>query len=86
MTTLFWIIALIIVISLSAFYFLNFKSKTKAGLKDLYLEGLDLMMSGHRQRAYRNFKRIIDSDSNNFRAYLRLGQVTREGGNPGSAI
>jgi lipopolysaccharide biosynthesis regulator YciM len=86
MTAFFWIIVLIVSISILAFYFFNFKSKTKEGLKDLYLEGLDYMMSGHRQRAYRNFKRIIDSDSNNFRAYLRLGQVTREGGNPTSAI
>ena len=86
MTTAFWIIVIIIIISSSAYFFLNFKTKTKAGLKDLYLEGLDFMMSGHRQKAYRNFKRIIDSDSNNFRAYLRLGQVTREGGNPTAAI
>ena len=86
MTAFFWIIVLIVSISILAFYFFNFKSKAKEGLKDLYLDGLDYMMSGHRQKAYRNFKRIIDSDSNNFRAYLRLGQVTREGGNPTAAI
>ena len=54
-------IALIIVIVsiASAYFFLTYKPKQKENLKELYTEGLDLMVDGHRQGAYENFKKII---------------------------
>ena len=58
----------------------------KSKVKDLYAEGLDLLITGRRKSAYKNFKDIIQEDSDNIKAYLRLGQVLREGGNPPQAL
>ena len=41
---------------------------------------------GKRKKAYKNFKLIIDKDSNNIKAYLYLGRVVRDGGNPKKAL
>jgi lipopolysaccharide biosynthesis regulator YciM len=67
-------------------YLLKLKPMKGAKVKDLYAEGLDLMITGRRKAAYKNFKHIIQEDSSNIKAYLRLGQVLREGGNPSQAI
>jgi len=67
-------------------YVFNFKPSRKSKVKDLYAEGLDLLIAGKRKAAYQNFKDIIDKDSDNIKAYLRLGQVLREGGNPIQAL
>lgn len=68
------------------FYILKWKPRNEIRVKDLYAEGLDLMVSGKRKSAYKNFKDIINKDSDNIKAYLRLGQVLREGGSPSNAI
>ena len=67
-------------------YILNYKPRRKSKVKDIYAEGLDLMITGRRKSAYKNFKDIIQKDSNNIKAYLRLGQVLRESGNPVQAL
>ena len=67
-------------------YILNYKPMRKSKVKDLYAEGLDLLITGRRKSAFKNFKDIIQQDSNNIKAYLRLGQVLREGGNPLQAL
>ena len=69
-------------------YYLYSKVNTKqtSNLKELYSEGLDMLVSGKRFSAYNNFKEIIEKDSNNIMAYLRLGQVLRESGNYTKAI
>ena len=67
-------------------YIFNYKPRSKEKVKDLYAEGLDLLIAGKRKAAYQNFKDIIDKDSENIKAYLRLGQVLREGGNPLQAL
>ena len=67
-------------------YYFNYNSDSKSRVKDLYAEGLDLLIAGKRKAAYHNFKEIIDKDSDNIKAYLRLGQVLREGGNPTQAL
>jgi len=61
-------------------YVLNYKPRRKSKVKDIYAEGLDLMITGRRKSAYKNFKDIIQKDSDNIKAYLRLGQVLRESG------
>jgi len=68
------------------FYILKLKPNNKAGTKELYSEGLDMMINGLGRSAYHNFKKIIDMDSDNIKAYLRLGQVLRESGNPEKAL
>ena len=67
-------------------YVLNYKPRRRSKVKDIYAEGLDLLITGRRKSAYKNFKEIIEKDSNNIKAYIRLGQVLREGGNPSQAL
>ena len=80
------LLALGVAIGGVAVYVLNFKPRRKSKVKDLYAEGLDLLITGRRKSAYKNFKDIIQKDSDNIKAYLRLGQVLREGGNPVQAL
>ena len=42
-----------------AVYVLNYKPMRNAKVKDLYAEGLDLLITGRRKSAYKNFKDII---------------------------
>ena len=68
-------------------YVLNYKPrKNRSNIKELYSEGLDMIINGNRRGAYQNFKSIIEKDTSNINAYLRLGQVVREGGNPEQAL
>ena len=78
-------ILVLAVVGISVFV-LNYKPRRKSRVKDIYAEGLDLMITGRRKSAYKNFKDIIQKDSSNIKAYLRLGQVLRESGNPVQAL
>ena len=77
---------IILVVIVVAYFIVTYKPKSQENLKDLYTEGLDLMVDGYRQGAYENFKKIITKDTDNVKAYLKLGQVIREGGNPENAL
>ena len=82
---------LIVILSFSAiaflfYYIFKLRPSRKTGTKELYSEGLDMMINGLQRSAYNNFKKIVDLDSNNIKAYLRLGQVLRESGNPDKAL
>ncbi|MBC8213471.1 MAG: hypothetical protein ISR90_02555 [Candidatus Marinimicrobia bacterium] len=81
-------VGIIVVISIVGLYFLYgwFRPRRKSNIKDLYSEGLDMLITGYRKGAYQNFKTIIRKDTNNVKAYIKLGQVTREGGNPEQAL
>tara|TARA_B100002051_G_scaffold84607_1_gene80807 strand:- start:106 stop:1311 length:1206 start_codon:yes stop_codon:yes gene_type:complete len=68
------------------FYIFRLKPSRKTGTKELYSEGLDMMINGMQRSAYNNFKKIVDMDTNNIKAYLRLGQVLRESGNATNAL
>ena len=68
------------------FYIFRLKPNRKTGSKELYSEGLDMMINGLQRSAYNNFKKIVDMDTNNIKAYLRLGQVLRESGNATNAL
>ena len=68
-------------------YVLKYKPrKHHSNMKELYSEGLDMIINGNPRGAYQNFKSIIEKDTSNINAYLRLGQVVREGGNPEQAL
>ena len=49
-------------------YVLNYKPLRKSKVKDLYAEGLDLLITGRRKSAYKNFKDI----NNILRSFLTL--------------
>ena len=80
------IFVLILLVGGSAYFLLQIKPRKSLGLKDLYSEGLDMLVSGHRKGAYQNFKSIVQKDTENIKAYLKLGQVAREGGNAEQAL
>ena len=82
----FLIVILLLVIVIGCIYFFFIKKTESTNIKELYAEGLDMLVSGKRKAAYKNFKSIVEKDSNNIRAYIRLGQVLREGGKVAKAI
>tara|TARA_A100001011_G_scaffold400836_1_gene519608 strand:- start:8431 stop:9636 length:1206 start_codon:yes stop_codon:yes gene_type:complete len=73
-------------IGLLFLYIFRLKPNRRTGTKELYSEGLDMMINGMQRSAYNNFKKIVDMDTNNIKAYLRLGQVLRESGNSTNAL
>ena len=85
MFSILFIIPVIIIIIYLVYYNKLRPHKTN-NIREVYAEGLDLLVSGKRVSAYKNFKNIIEQDSNNINAYLRLGQILREGGNPVKAL
>jgi len=80
------LIILLLSIIIGCVYFFFLKKNQSTNIKELYAEGLDMLVSGKRKAAYKNFKLIVEKDSNNIRAYIRLGQVLREGGKVAKAI
>ena len=68
------------------FYILKLKPNKKTDIKELYSQGLDMMINGLQRSAYNNFKKIVELDSENIKAYLKLGQVLRESGNVNKAL
>ena len=68
--TLITLLILGIVVGGVAVYVLNYKPMRKSKVKDIYAEGLDLLIAGRRKSAYKNFKDIIQNDSDNIKAYL----------------
>ena len=86
MEILFYLFIFLIISSIPLLIHYLKKPNHSASMKDLYAEGLDMLVIGKRKSAYRIFKTIIQQDSNNIKAYLHLGQVVREGGNPKKAL
>ena len=86
MEIIFYLFLIVIIVSIPATLHYLKKPNHSASIKDLYAEGLDMLVMGKRKKAYKNFKLIIEKDSNNIKAYLYLGQVVRDGGNPKKAL
>ena len=83
----FIIICFVLISGVLAYYLYTKVNPTKkSDIKELYAEGLDMLVSGKKYSAYNNFKEIISKDSNNVMAYLRLGQILRENGDNLKAI
>ena len=81
------ILLLIISSAIVVLYVLKYKPKKQlSNIKEMYSEGLDMIINGNLRIAYKNFKSIIEKDTSNINAYLRLGQVVRQGGNPEKAL
>ena len=86
MNTLFILFFIFIVFGVTYFLYFKINPSKSSNIKELYSEGLDMLVSGKRFSAYNNFKEIISKDSNNVMAYLRLGQILRENGDNLKAI
>ena len=74
------------IVGIVVYFVVKFKPSNKTRVKDLYSEGLDMMVLGQLHSAYNCFKTIIQDDTDNIPAYLKLGQVVREGNNPQQAL
>ena len=85
-STIFTLLILVIFVGGISYFLFQYKPRKKAQVKDLYSEGLDMMVSGHLRAAYNAFKTIVQKDTENINAYLKLGQVVREGKNPEQAL
>ena len=86
MEVIFYLFLVIIIVSVPLILHYLKNPNHTSSIRDLYAEGLDMLIMGKRQKAYKNFKLIIEKDSNNIKAYLYLGQVVRDGGNPKKAL
>ena len=86
MEIVFYLFLIVIIVSIPVTLHYLKKPNHSASIKDLYAEGLDMLIMGKRKKAYKNFKLIIEKDSNNIKSYLYLGQVVRDGGNPQKAL
>ena len=86
MEILLYLFIILIISSIPVLIHFFKKPNYNASMKDLYAEGLDMLVIGKRKSAYKIFKKIIHHDSSNVKAYLHLGQVVREGGNPKKAL
>ena len=86
MEILFYLFIFLIISSIPLLIHFFKNPNRNASIKDLYAEGLDMLVIGKRKSAYKIFKTIIQQDSNNIKAYLHLGQVVREGGNSKKAL
>jgi len=54
--------------------------RRKRDVQRLYTEGLDHLLHSNLKQAYQCFKGVIDRDTDHISAYLKLGQVMRQGG------
>ena len=84
--TLISIIIILVILSFIAYINFDYTSKYKKTEKDLYYEALDLLLTGKLKEAYSTLLSLIKNDTSNVKAYLKLGQVIREIGNPERAL
>ena len=80
------IIIILVILSFIAYINFDYTSKYKKTEKDLYYEALDLLIAGKLREAYTTLLALIKNDTSNVKAYLKLGQVLREIGNPERAL
>ena len=82
----FYIIIFLVATLLLVYIFYKYNPSKNADIKDLYSEGMDYLLAGDIQSAYKIFKNVVKEDTNNIKAYMRLGQVIRDGGQPEKAL
>ena len=83
---IFSILIVAIIVSGLIYYYVKIRPLSAEKIRDLYLEGLDLLISGHRKKAYKYFKKIIEQDTTNIKSYIKMGQIIRESKNPRQAL
>ena len=81
-----YIIIFVLAILLLVYTIYKYLPSKHADIKDLYSEGMDYLLAGDIQSAYKIFKHVVKEDTNNIKAYMRLGQVIRDGGQPEKAL
>lgn len=83
--TLTWVIfGLVILILL--FVLWRVRDLRRRPNRDLYSEGLRLLLDGERDRAYRMLREVVKTNPDNIGAYLKLGDLLRERGEAERAL
>lgn len=74
-----WILAgiVIVIFVLILFWFGSKRKKAKPAEK-IYIEGLKALVSGEDRIAFQEFRKVVDLDTNNIDAYLKLGDLFRK--------
>lgn len=62
------------------------RSRARAGRQDWYVEGLKLLLDGNRSAAFTSLQKSVKSGKAPTDAYIRLGTLLRENGDPGKAL
>ncbi len=80
------IVFVIAVIAVGMVFWYASAGKSKATHTNAYLEALEKMVDGDQAGAIQRFKDAIREDSDNIAAYIRLGDLLREGGLAANAV
>jgi len=83
---LYIIITICILFAIISYFAIQLIPSRRSDIKDLYSEGMDYLLAGDIQSAYKVFKTVVKEDTDNIKAYMRLGQVIRDGGKPEKAL
>ena len=83
-----FIILSILVIAIGTSFFFYYKKKPliKNNSNKLYTEALNMLVRGDSQNAIRLLRDVVKQDTNHLDAYLQLGDILRDEGNPQNAI
>ncbi len=73
------IIIILAVVVIAAIAVLLIKPGRKRDVRSMYTEGLDDLLRGNLQRAYKSFRAVIDKDTDHIAAYIKMGQALRRG-------
>ncbi len=73
------IIVVLAVVIIAVLAVLLIKPGQKRDVRSMYTEGLDHLLRGNLQQAYKSFRVVIDKDTDHIAAYLKMGQALRTG-------
>ncbi|MEE9465749.1 MAG: tetratricopeptide repeat protein, partial [Candidatus Neomarinimicrobiota bacterium] len=77
------VVALAIAIIVAAVFL---RPGRKRDTQSLYTEGLDHLLRGNLKRAFKAFRGVIEKNTDHIAAYLKMGQVLRQGSAPDKAL
>jgi len=73
-----WIIAIAVVIIVIAFLVVRFKREKIKPAQLLYIDGLKALLDGNINLAFQKLKGVVNQDTKNVDAYLKLGDIFRK--------
>ncbi|MFC1481048.1 tetratricopeptide repeat protein [Candidatus Neomarinimicrobiota bacterium] len=73
------IILILAVVLIAVVAVLLIKPGQKRDVRSMYTEGLDHLLRGNLQKAYKCFRGVIEKDTDHIAAYIKMGQALRTG-------
>jgi lipopolysaccharide biosynthesis regulator YciM len=80
------ILAIVVLFILFVFLITKVSGSRRRAIRDPYSEGLRFLIDGERDRAYQMLREAVKADPDNIDAYLKLGDLLRERGEPQRAL